>query len=307
MATDRYWARLSLQTRLFVMMLSALMGIALGSPNPSHARERATDADPAGALDALHGLKSTDYFVHQSPSLGRPFNIYVKVPENTERGAAKLPVIYLLDGGETFPIIGAYSHYLTFAEEMPEAIIVGISYGTDIPSKGNMRVTDFTAPAAENASYGGAAEFLAMIENELFPKVERDYPADPNRRVLVGMSLGGQFVLHAALAKPALFESLIAVNPALHRNLQHFVDALERMPSAPDNRKTYLYVVSTEKDDPRFREPALKWIASAKAKKGRPWCLFVDELDGESHLSGLPRAFRNAMRWMHGANPTCEP
>lgn len=307
MEQDRYLARLGPPTQLFWIMLSALMGIALGSPNPAYARERVPVTDKAGALEALHGLKSTDYFVHHSPSLRRPFHIYVKTPQNTTRTDQKLPVIYLLDGGETFPIIAAYSHYLTFAEEMPEAIIVGISYGTDDPGNGNMRVTDFTAPSAENAAYGGAEKFLSMIENELFPKVERDYPVDANRRVLVGMSLGGQFILHAALEKPELFEGLISVNPALHRNLQHFVDALERAPSAPEKRKTLLYVVSTENDDPRFREPALKWITLAKAKNGRPWCLYVDELGGESHLSGLPRAFRNAMRWMHGANPACEP
>jgi uncharacterized protein len=307
MAIDRNWARLSLQTRLFVMMLSALMGIALGSPNPAHARERAPDADPAGALDALHGLKSTDYFVHQSPSLGRPFHIYVKVPENAERGAAKLPVIYLLDGGETFPIIAAYSHYLTFAEEMPEAIIVGISYGTDDPENGNMRVTDFTAPAADNPAYGGAEKFLQMIENELIPRIERDYPADVKRRALVGMSLGGQFVLYAASNKPDLFDGFVAINPALHRNLPRFLDALKDIPSTEGANQARFYVVSTGDDDPRFREPAAQWISAAKAMKSRPWCLNIDQIDGESHLSGLPRAFRNAMRWMNETKPRCEP
>jgi uncharacterized protein len=266
-----------------------------------------TSTANADRLDALHGLNHTEHFIHQSPSLGRPFHIYVKVPQNPDRGDKKLPVIYLLDGGETFPIIGAYSHYLTFSEEMPEAIIVGISYGTDDPANGNMRVTDFTAPAAENASYGGAAKFLNMLEREIFPKVERSYPADPDRRTLVGMSLGGQFMLHAATEKPELFEGLIAVNPALHRNLQHFLDALGKMPPTSKSRQGFLYVVSTENDDPRFREPALKWIASAKATKNKPWCLYVDELDDESHLSGLPRAFRNAMRWMHQENPACLP
>jgi Putative esterase len=78
----------------------------------------------ADRLDSLHALNDTDYFVHQSPGLGRPFHIYVKVPKNPDRGTAKLPVVYLLDGGETFPILAAYAHYLTFAEEMPEAMIV---------------------------------------------------------------------------------------------------------------------------------------------------------------------------------------
>jgi uncharacterized protein len=258
-------------------------------------------------IEPLHALNHTDYFVHQSPTLGRPLHIYVKVPANPDRGAAKLPVIYLLDGGETFPIVAAYAHYLTFLEEMPEAIIVGISYGTDDPDNGNMRVTDFTAPAAENAAYGGAAKFLAMIEQELIPKVESSYPANPDRRALVGMSLGGQFVLYAASNKPALFEGLVAINPALHRNLPHFLDALKSTPSTARANRTRFYVVSTGDDDPRFREPALKWITAAKAMKNRPWCLHVDQIDGESHLSGLPRAFRNAMRWMNEAEPYCEP
>jgi len=39
------------------------------------------------------------------------------------------------------------------AEEIPEAILVGISYGTDDWQQGNLRSTDFTAPSAEPAAF----------------------------------------------------------------------------------------------------------------------------------------------------------
>lgn len=290
---------------LLMLPLLALFVSAVSAPAFGQRNARQT-AEPV-VLDALHALNDTAYFVHQSPSLGRPFHIYVKVPKNPDRGTARLPVVYLLDGGETFPILAAYAHYLTFAEEMPEAIIVGISYGTDDPANGNMRVTDFTAPAADNPSYGGAGKFLAMIEQELIPQVERTYPADTDRRVLVGMSLGGQFVLHTASERPDLFHTLVAINPALHRNLAHFQSALKSRSPKPKSNKSLVYVVSTSDDDPRFREPAAAWIAAARVEKRSDWCLNIDEIEDESHLSGLPRAFRRAMQWAFGEAPACAP
>lgn len=266
----------------------------------TQAQAESADAPNMG-LEHIPVLAGTQYFRHDSATLGRAFHIHVLVPPE-EDATTPLPVIYLLDGDQTVPLLASYRFYLTFAEEMAPAILVGISYGAIDPAT-NRRVSDFTGPAESNAEYGGADRFLDMLEHELMPEVERRYPADPAKRVLVGQSLGGQFVLHTALRRPGLFDLLVSVNPALHRNLGYYTEALKQVPAT--NRRQSLFVSSAEFDDQRFREPALAWMAQAVDARIAGTCLKFRHLPDETHLSSLPRAFRDAMRWHSGAAPAC--
>ena len=81
--------------------------------------------------------------------------------------------VYLLDGGVTFPLLSAYYHYLLIGEELPELILVGISYGSDRFAEGNYRASDFTAPADDREWWGGAPRFQAMLEGELLGSLRR--------------------------------------------------------------------------------------------------------------------------------------
>jgi pimeloyl-ACP methyl ester carboxylesterase len=111
------------------------------------------------------------------------------------------------------------------------------------------------------------------VENEtktdLFPLIESQYRADPGRRVLFGQSIGGQFVLFTALTEPDLFWGRVASNPALHRNLDFFLQrhSSQRIGNAR------LFVASASDDETRFREPARAWIDHWNAEDDLPWTL----------------------------------
>ena len=179
-------------------------------------------------LRHLQGLGDTRYHRLESEILQRGFHIFVRLPEGySEQEAVAFPTVYLLDGGTTFPLLSGYYGYLSLAGDVPEVILVGISYGTADWQQGNMRSTDFTASSAEREHYGGAPRFQEVLRRELFPLIEAQYRSDSARRVIFGQSLGGQFVLHAALTEPDLFWGHIASNPALHRNLAFFLQEHE--------------------------------------------------------------------------------
>ena len=96
---------------------------------------------PVWALDAsrLQGLGDVREHKVSSSILERDFYLFVRLPEGySENFDTKYPVIYLLDGGTTFPLLAGYYRYLMLGEEVPELIIVGVSYGTDDWQKGNM-------------------------------------------------------------------------------------------------------------------------------------------------------------------------
>ena len=98
----------------------------------------------------MQGIGDTRYHHLESAVVGRGYHIYVMLPDGYDPAdSMEYPTIYVLDGGRLFPLFSAYYRYLNFGEEMPDAIIVGISYGSDDSADGNYRSTDYTAPSNE--------------------------------------------------------------------------------------------------------------------------------------------------------------
>jgi predicted alpha/beta superfamily hydrolase len=253
---------------------------------------------PAAAVDTqfLQGIGDTRYHHLESEIVGRGYHIYVMLPDDYDAHDSKdYPTLYILDGGGLFPLFSAYYRYLNFGEEIPDAIIVGISYGADDFENGNFRSTDYTAPSTERDHWGGAQKFQRFLSDELFPVIEAGYRARADRRIVFGQSIGGQFVLYTALTQPELFWGHIASNPALHRNLSFF---LERFSGAQETGSSKLFVSSGTLDDPQYRQPAQKWIRHWSARSKKPWQLKTIDLEGHTHMSAPPAAFRQGMRWL---------
>lgn len=245
----------------------------------------------------MQGLGDTRYQQIDSEIIGRPYHIFIMLPDGYDQSAEEFyPTIYVLDGGALFPLLSSYYRHLNFGEEIPDAIIVGISYGSASFEDGNYRATDYTAKSSERDYWGGAEKFQRFLSDELLPLIERTYRSRADRRVIFGQSIGGQFVLYTALTMPDLFWGHIASNPALHRNLPFFLQTYGKAASAGEQSK--LFVASGSLDDPRFREPALEWIEHWSNKDDNPWQLKTMNLDGHSHMSAPPASFRQGMTWL---------
>ncbi len=253
----------------------------------------ATDVDTR----FLQGLGDVRYHEVESLNVGRSFHVYVMLPDDYEKSKNRqYPTVYVLDGGALFPLFSAYSRYLNFGEEIPETIIIGISYGSDTFEGGNFRSTDYTAPSSERDHWGGAAKYQSFLSDELIPWVEKTYHSRPDRRIIFGQSLGGQFVLYTALTRPNLFWGHIASNPALHRNLPFYLQ--KHAEPAAGGGKSRLFVGDGTKNDARFRRPAQKWIKYWTDREDKPWQLKTMDLDGQSHMSAPPASFRQGMYWL---------
>ncbi len=63
---------------------------------------------------------------------------------------------------------------------------------------------------------GGADRFLAFIEHELFPLVEKEYRVDTTNRGFIGSSYGGLFAAWTMVNRPELFQRYIMASPALY-------------------------------------------------------------------------------------------
>lgn len=245
----------------------------------------------------MQGLGDAHYQRIDSEILGRHFHIFIMLPDGYEQAPGEIyPTIYLLDGGALFPLLSAYYRYLNFGDEIPDAIIVGISYGSDRFEEGNYRATDYTAESSERDYWGGADEFQRFLSDELLPFIETNYRSRRDRRVIFGQSIGGQFVLYTALTRPDLFWGHVASNPALHRNLPFFLQTHGKAETVSEQSK--LFVGSGSMDDPRFRVPAIEWIEHWSGKDDNPWQLKTMNLEGHTHMSAPPESFRQGMTWL---------
>ena len=243
-------------------------------------------ASARDALDRLFGLGNPDVFTVASEMLERDFHVYVRLPRGYADTECRYPAVYLLDGGILFPMLAPFHFMMELDGIAPEAVIVGISYGGLGFENGNLRSTDYTAPADEPEYYGGASRYQQFLREELIPMIGARYRTDPDRRVLVGQSLGGQFALYSALTDPGLFWGRVAVNPALHRNVDFFIDLeAERARDA-----SQLFVATGSEEQERFAVPARQWLDAWRSREDQPLELRVETLEGQHHASAAPSA-----------------
>ena len=246
------------------------------------AASRATAA-PVTPLDHLPALAG-DYFAIESREAGHRYHIYVRYPEGyAEQPAKRFPIVYLLDGDSLFPHLASMQLFLHYDDNLPDAVIVGIAYGSFDPPR-NRRRQDFT---------DGAAAFGRFLERELLPLVERRVRGRPDRRILFGQSRGGGYVLHSAFTNPDLFWGRIASNPTLD-----LLPALSQRPAAATRTDLRLLVTSGALDRLHYRDPLLRWFAQWQGQRELPWTLRTQTLDGGTHAADAGRVYRIGMNWL---------
>ena len=145
----------------------------------------------------------------------RILNIYLPDGYNTA-DTTRYPVIYLLDGSadEDFIHIAGLVQFANFpwVHLLPKSIVVGIA---NIDRK-----RDFTYPTIvakdkkDLPTSGHSADFIAFIETELQPYIEKKYKTSSSKTI-IGESLGGLLATEILLKRPQLFDHYLIVSPSL--------------------------------------------------------------------------------------------
>jgi len=148
---------------------------------------------PVGRLDTLSIA---------SPTLGRTHPVYVYLPAQprTKAGGTKLPVIFVLDGGEYLSLasMATILDNLIFARRIPPIAAVFIDPRIDPrePSS-TTRMQDYTMNPAFVA---------ALVDDFREPLVRRyDLSTSPAETGIMGASLGGLAATYAAFTRPDVF------------------------------------------------------------------------------------------------------
>ena len=199
----------------------------------------------------------------------RRINVYLP-PEYTESTGARLPVLYMPDGGiaEDFLHVAGLVQVSVGNKTMRPFILVGI--------ENTQRRRDMTGPT-ENPEdkkiaprVGGSAEFRTFIRQELMPEVKSRYRTT-SETAIVGESLAGLFVVETFLLEPDLFDTYIAFDPSLWWNNRKLVnEAPKILRQFPKLHKTLYLANSDEEAIPGVMQRFVD-VLTADAPSGLDW------------------------------------
>jgi len=231
----------------------------------------------------------------KSSVLGEDRAILVRTPAGYDTNKQAYPVLYMTDGDVHIGHTTSTIEFLARNGRMSELIVVGI------PNTDRTRDLSPTKPvqtgatgAPQFATAGGADNFLKFIETELIPEIEKNYRVRPYR-MLAGHSLGGLFAVHAMLSRPGLFNSYVAVSPALQWDNQVVIKRAEDFfKTHKELNATFFMTLGNEPGEIEDGFHQFKQLLTKSQVKGLEW--EAQEMPDEDHGSVVLRSHYAGLR-----------
>lgn len=255
-------------------VMALLMGAAIGAS--AQAEARVVSQGPATQFHAQR------YVLH-SEKVGRDFLIEVTAPLAQPMAGLKFPAIYALDIG--YGVAGPSGLLLGASGAMTPAFIVAVGYTNADLGGARWRDVDLLhekiRPPNGEAIGGGGAAFEAFLREELRPFIERVYPADPERAVLVGHSFGGLFAAHVLDRDPHAFFGYVIVGAGYDED-KTLPGRVRAQAGRGEGRRVY---ISTAEGEAPAMTALSDALAAALTGPGSTFQVRRDVFPGESHMS----------------------
>lgn len=235
----------------------------------------------------------------------RILNIYLPEGYNPAEDT-KYPVIYLLDGSadEDFIHISGLVQFNSFEwiNQVPKSIVVGIATVD--------RKRDFTFPTTIEKdktrfpTTGHSDPFIAFIEKELQPFIEKKYKTSDSKTI-IGQSLGGLLGTEILFKKPTLFNKYVIVSPSLWWNNGSLLDLDSEMLKENFNQQTEIYIAVGKEGlaptaIPHVMEVDANLLAEKlKESKSKSVKTYFDYFPEENHGSILHNAVSNSFKFFY--------
>ncbi|GAB3319195.1 alpha/beta hydrolase [Hymenobacter humi] len=249
----------------------------------------------AQAQEAPAPLTIGQTFTLASAALGetRRINVYLPPAYADSDGTARLPVLYMPDGGmaEDFLHVAGLVQVLTGNGTMRPFILVGI--------ENTQRRRDLTGPTTDPEDrkiapkVGGSAAYRTFLRTELMPLIRQRYRTTAETAI-VGESLAGLFVVETLLLEPALFDTYVAFDPSLWWNKGQLVGQAENVLRTYAGPAKTLYVGSSSDDKKITESSRLAALLRGAPKRSLTW--YYQPMPEETHATiyhpAALRAFR---------------
>ncbi len=248
----------------------------------------------------------------QSIELGEKRILNIYLPEGYDKNdTIQYPVTYLLDGSADEDFIHAAGLFqfnsFSWINRVPKSIVVGIATVD--------RRRDFTYPTSiekdqiKYPSTGHSDKFIAFLEKELQPFIEKKYKGNSSKTI-IGQSLGGLLLTEILFKKPALFNKYIIISPSLWWDNGSLLNQTPAIltESFAHNTDVYIGVGKeglTPTDMARVMEVDANILAEKiKSTKSKSVHVYFDYLPNEDHATIMHQALFNALRTLYPSATT---
>lgn len=228
----------------------------------------------------------------QSKIVDDVYELRISTPEDYEDNQELRPVIYVLDGQWDFTLVSDIVGKLAFDGLIPQAVVVGVTWADASFQPRSERWRDFAPePRDDVPGSGGAANFMNVLETEIFPLVEASYRVSTDR-VLTGGSLGGLFVSYALLERPDLFLGYVASSPSTGLTPDYFTRRLaEVTPELLAKERAYFTAGALYDNEPEVRS----FVGALQAILGDTPQVVLDVVPGVGHTGNGPFAYTRGL------------
>ncbi len=235
---------------------------------------------------AIGSYAQTKYETLKSLKLDETRKIKIQLPRNYERNnVKKYPVILVLDGDYLFEPVAGNVDYLSYWEEMPEAIVVGVL-------QGNSRIDDMSYDDLNYLPEKKAEKFFEFLGYELLPEIDKNYRTS-NFRIAVGHDITANFINYFLYKENSLFRGYINLSPDYaFKSEERLVEKLTNI-----DAKTWYYMATGSNDVAAIRENVLKIDASLKTIENENVQYSFSDFENGSHYTvaaqAIPKALAN--------------
>ncbi len=254
-----------------------------------------------------------DSFTHRIRSAhvdGMEYLINVHLPPTYGMNEDSYPVIYYTDAFFATEITTGTKKLLELTGKIADTILVGISQEGDFMRVISDRCRDLTPTHipqdkitvyAEGApASGGADHFLAFIEHELFPLVEKEYRVDKSDRGFIGSSYGGLFAAWTMVNRPELFQRYILASPALYWDDNLFFRQEEELWQKSQTLNAKVYVSAGEKELEPFLQSVTRFRERFIEHNYQGFEFTFNILRERDHADQYMEALVNGLEYLYG-------
>jgi len=257
----------------------------------------------AGLAQQAQPLCIGQTFSLPSKILKESRTINISLPDNYDASdTQRYPVVYVLDGGieeDFLHILGLIRYNSTpWVHRFPKSIVVGIQnsnrkrdFTFAVPHLDFLEKTGYTK--ADIPAYGGSANFISFLKNELQPFIQSGYRTN-GQNVVIGESLAGLLATEILLKEPKLFSTYIIVSPSLWWGAESLLQDADSLMLANLHRPKSVYVGAPDKMELGFMYDDARRLFD-HLKKNRNIKAYFDYLPHETHATVLHQAVYNAI------------
>ena len=239
-------------------------------------------------------IAGTQLLKIHSSIVNQDYDLYINLPRFFDDSTKTFPIIYLLDAQWDFPLLNGIYGEQYYDGFLPEAIIVGITWGGINPNPDILRRRDFTPSKEGNNPVGGGAEkFLSFIKKELIPFIDSTFRTKPGDRTLMGSSLGGLFTLYAMFNETELFNNYILTSPAIGWS-NGIINSYEKKFTDPQKPIKLSMAIGGYEDVDYFQ----KFVENLKEKNYPGLKLNSFVIDGIGHSGGKAEGFTRGLQFV---------